>query len=281
MATLLFCLFALSAATKIAVLSNHDPVAWSKSNATCLHSGAQDLDAILCNLAVYGLTIQTAASQGVQLLVFPEAYALNPNPSTQGFFEQLSDVGSNPCSANATALPQQHRISCLCKQYKIAVAFNMFSSLKNGTRRITEVVVDPSGQVVALYDKHHLFVSEVNVFTPGPFQPTTVSLFGRVYGLIICWEGVYPFVSNDFAQMDGLVAKNASAFLWSIGGAVPMTVAGSQYVKKYGVDVVATEDSAEGVLLCAKQACPTSDLPIVGLTSLGYTAKAMLRSATM
>ena len=60
-----------------------------------------------------------------------------------------------------------------------------------------------------------------------------------------------------------------------------MEVAGSKYVQKYGVDVIATEDEASGVLLCAQKTCAYSDTQILGLSEIGYNGKAMLRSVTL
>ena len=69
----LCCLWARSClsappAVRVGLLSGHDPRAWR--NATCGAEGTRPY--VLCNLRVYEAAIETAAAQGVQLLLFPE-----------------------------------------------------------------------------------------------------------------------------------------------------------------------------------------------------------------
>ena len=57
----------------VGLLSGHDPKQWH--NATCGAEGSARF--VACNLRVYEAAVETAAAQGVQLLVFPEAHALS------------------------------------------------------------------------------------------------------------------------------------------------------------------------------------------------------------
>ena len=52
-----------------------------------------------------------------------------------------------------------------------------------------------------------------------PRLPVARSAASRRWGLLICYEGVYPYVSGDFAQMEGLVAQGATSFVWSVSAA--------------------------------------------------------------
>jgi len=67
-------------------------------------------------------------------------------------------------------------------------------------------------------------VFETDYAQPGPFEPTTFEMFGVRFGILICYEGVYPFLFKDWSQPDALKAMGADVFLWSIGGMVPDAV---------------------------------------------------------
>ena len=61
----------------------------------------------------------------------------------------------------------------------------------------------------AVYTKHRLFPSEARKFTPGPYSPSTFAIGdGRVFGMVICFEGVWPLTQSppDWSQMEDLVA---------------------------------------------------------------------------
>ena len=99
----------------------------------------------------------------------------------------------------------------------MAVVANLFVELANGTKRIVDVVYAPNGTCLASYFKHHLFATELTTFTRGPFHPTTFSLGGATFGLVICYEGVYPDLTGDWKQMEGLVAASlAKSFRKSV-----------------------------------------------------------------
>merc|ERR1712048_265141 len=118
---------------------------------------------------------------------------------------------------------------------------NLFTQLTNHSRRITEIVFDTKGTVVAIHDKIHLVpIVEASLFEPGPFQAPTFELFNRRWGILICYEGVYPFVSRDFSQMQGMVDQGATAFVWSVGGMVPLATFSKQIAAEFKVSMVAS-----------------------------------------
>ena len=55
------------------------------------------------------------------------------------------------------------------------------------------------------------FPTEKSAVQPGPFSPTTFALNGHTWGIIICYEGVYPSLTGNYAQMDALVAAGPDA----------------------------------------------------------------------
>ena len=62
----------------------------------------------------------------------------------------------------------------------------------------------------------------------------------------MCYEGLYPFLTDDFSQMDKLVAMNSSAFVWSVGGDMPMELVGVELAKKWDIPWFASESMNTG-----------------------------------
>ena len=268
---------------RVGVLVNHVAMAAS--------DGPSSKATVLENAEVFGRAIQAAANSSVELLVFPEAYALSVGPSRSGYWEPLwGSPGSNACrSATASACPLQKRLSCLAAQHKVALAYNLFAT-RGGAKRITEVAVDSDGTLLATYDKVHLFpVTEaLNGATAGTNQPTSFELLGRRWGMIICYEGEYPFVSGNWSQMNGLAAQNATSWLWSVGSMVSIDATAKELAREYSVRVAATQDSSpnlvQGQLICggkAAQDCsPYADSALKELPR-GYTGRPFVRSAVL
>lgn len=245
----MWCLAIFSTAAldplRVAVLSRHDPRAWS--NATCTSTSRGRID---CNLRLYEAAVEAAATQNVSLLVMPEGYGLSVSHATDDFFEPLiSTVGMVPAAPSTS--PQQTALAAAAARHRVAVVANIFVALANGTRRIVDVVYAPNGTCLATYSKHHLFATETHTFEAGPFLPTTFGLGGHTFGLIICYEGVWPDLTHDWSQMQSLVAQGASAFVWSVGGEIPLNEAGGGMARRFNVSMIGSEDKAAGVVLGA------------------------------
>jgi len=137
--------------------------------------------------------------------------------------------------------------------------------------------------VEAVYHKHHLWVSEYLHFRSGPYLPTTVTIAGHTLGLIICWEGVYPFLTRDFSQVTDLVSHHkAQALLWSVGG-VPSMMAkmAKSLAQRYNVPVVGSATEGAGVIIHA-DGSPSPYVTVVPLDEIeGYTAKASVAVADL
>ena len=268
-----------AAALKIAVLGNHDPSAWG---ASCT---ATDASFTLCNLALFNATAALAATQAVDLLVFPEAYSLARLYKGAAFEPLISATSGSPCdSPAAAASPQQAALSCMARQHGLVLAANVFVALSNGTLRIAELVFDAEGAVLSVYFKHHLFPNEDAAgVSPGPFEPTVFTALGRTWGVIICYEGVYPFLTGDFSQMTALVAAGAESFIWSVGGEAPIDALAALLAAKFKVEVAASMDSgltpASGAIVNASGSpllYTDTKLSVGG----GYTGAAILRSGS-
>jgi hypothetical protein len=270
--------FSSVSALRIGVLGQHDPSAWG---ANCTSS---DRAFTACNLSLFGVAAATASLQSVDLLLFPEGYALARLYKGAVFEPLVAAVGSTPCASPGNAT-QQAALSCAASRYRMVIAANVFVTLMNGTQRIAEIVFDGAGVVLGVYFKHHLFPNEEAAGVgPGPFDPTVFTALGRTWGVIICYEGVYPFLTNDFSQMDALVAAGATSFLWSVGGEAPLDALSELLAKKYRVEVGASMDSSitpsSGAIVNASGApFPYADTRLA--VGGGYTGGALLRTAVV
>ena len=264
-------------ATTYAVLSQHDATKWS--NTTCQTTGT--VEYIRCNLEVYKQAAAVASANGASMLVYPEGYGLVGSSSKKNFYElMVSSNGSVPCdSATASSAPQQVALSCAARANKIALVANIFVTRADGKRVINDVVFDSTGAVVTSYSKHHLFPTELLTFTAGPFQPASFPLLGRRFGLVICYEGVYPDVSGDWSQMEALVAQGADTFIWSVGGETPLKVQGPVMEGRFKVSMLASEDETHAFIGGPDgKAVASTDVPVA---VPGYTAAATVTLAPL
>ena len=145
---------------------------------------------------VYKSALLSAKEQNISLLVFPEGYALGTNPNKKDYYEPFDVnstrfVGSNPClQMDVGKQPELVTLSCASKNAGVAAAANIFTmGTQTAERHITEIVFSSEGVLLSAYNKHHLFETEKAVITPGPFKPTSIDMFGRRWGLVICYEG--------------------------------------------------------------------------------------------
>ena len=274
---------------RVGVLSGHSPSKFSNTTCTTGDSRAQ----AACNLVVFEAAVATAAQNGVSMVVMPEAYALGKlGPRT--VYEPVGTTGTVPCS-QSTAGQVQRALSCMAAKHGVGVAANMFgcrsasASCPKSQRRLTEVVFDNSGALLVSYDKHQLFANELLFITAGPFAPATFELLGRVWGILICYEGVWPIIGpgGNWSQSDDLIlGKNATGLIWSIGGAIPTAIGGDVYTKRYPTlrSVLAAEDSNAGAITCGEHGCDAArqkDFTVHVPAYLGYQPRLAVRTNTL
>ena len=273
---------------RVGVLSGHDPSKFRNRTCTAGDSRSQ----AQCNLAVFDAALAVAAQHGVDMVVLPEAYALGAlGPKTA--FEPVAGDGTVACGRPSR--PVQSALSCMSANYGVAVAANLFGCRSSAAdcpkaeRRLTEVVFSKTGELVVSYDKHHLFPNELLEVTAGPFGPTAFSLLGRRWGILICFEGVWPIigVGGNWSQSDDLVLRqNVTELVWSIGGVIPAGLSGEVYVHRYPQlgSVLAAEDRTGGAISCAPRSCRPAaqrDLPVLAPEYLGYEPELAVRVNTL
>ena len=154
-----------------------------------------DLDA---NVRTAARLTRLAATQGVRLLVLPEAFLTGydvaafdgPLPDADGL-----DAGwLEPLRAEATA----------------GVTVVVGTALRRGSeRRLSQIVVRPDGRADAPYDKQHLDGLEKTFFTVGD-HGTSIEVDGLELGLSVCYDGCFPEHAQAAAR-DGAVGYLSSA----------------------------------------------------------------------
>ena len=102
-------------------------------------------------------------------------------------------------------------------------------------------------------------------------------------GLLICYEGIYPELTGDWAQLDKLKAEGADAILWAIGGVVSDKRHGEKIARKYNVAVVAAEDRHAAAFIGADgkpmSNVSTVSVPLVGGGLTNYTGQVSMVAA--
>lgn len=82
------------------------------------------------------------------------------------------------------------RLGETCRRFHMAIVGGTMT-LRRGHYYNTALMLDPSGKVVASYDKTHLPPGEARSTTPGRALPVFDTYLGRI-GLLICWDVVFP-----------------------------------------------------------------------------------------
>ena len=265
---------------RVAALSHHNgaPSTW---NASC--AGA---DVWQCNLQLYESAAAQAVAAGAELLLYPEAYGLDPALTAAHAFEPWVTTrgAAMSCSPPSNAAPRQTAVGCAAARHAVAIAANFLVTLpSNGSKRIVQVVYGPTGVVDAAYFKHHLFPTEALAgVEPGPFAPTTVRLGGRMagrtLGLLICYEGVVAAVSP--AQLEALRDQGMDTLLWSVGGEVPIGTLSKSFAKKYNVSVAAGMVRAAAVMFGA-DAQPAANTTELTVSAPGHTGDEVVLVGTV
>jgi nitrilase len=90
--------------------------------------------------------------------------------------------------------------------------------LRNDNVMNTSIVVTPTGEVLAYYDKIHLFqlfsgdeaaVDETKTYTHGDWSPATFEVDGWKIGLTICYDLRFPELYREYAGCDAIICTAA------------------------------------------------------------------------
>ncbi len=158
------------------------------------------------NVATSARLTALAADRGARLLVLPEAFLTGYDAAA--FDGPLPDAAEldggwlDPLRAAAAA-----------GDVTVVVGTAL---VRDGARRLSQVVVGPDGGTSAPYDKQHLDGLEKDVFTVGD-HGTSIDVGGLELGLSICYDGCFPEHARA-AALDGAVGYLSSAAYFPGGG---------------------------------------------------------------
>lgn len=232
-------------------------------------------EAMMRNVDKYEANIKDAYAKNVQIIVFPEdgIYGLSLNRDTiLPYLESIptNDViqqqDINPCSqVEFNDRPILQRLSCLAKQYGMAIVVNMGDvqpchplvdsncPLKTRKQYNTDVAFDTDGCLLAKYHKQHLYFE-------GAFDtPETVNhaifttSFGIRFGLFTCFDILFEKPAMDLVRQ-----YNVTNFVFPTGWINQFPHLSGTEVQQAWSRVTSTN------LLAANQ-----HLPIVGFTGSG------------
>jgi len=209
---------------------------------------------------MYEEDVALAANLGAQIVVFPE-FGLGGNfldrDSMLPFCGPLPAIGTTPCASQQQRQNYQqdvtfaidntsvvYQASCMAAKYKTIVVLNTCevipcsnssTSETNETCPVdgrlqynTEIVLDETGTLLAIYHKSHPFY--INCFnTPHPYDVVTFNAsFGVEFGIFICLD-----IAFD-TPAQALLAQGVRAFSYS--ASIPNATASfafETWTKKY------------------------------------------------
>lgn len=127
--------------------------------------------------------IDQAVAAGAGLVVLPELVSTSYDPAHPGLVdcaESVDDMG--PCLQAWTASARRHGVAIIA-----GFAERRGSKLFNSA-----AVIDPTGTVIEVYRKLHLFGAEQGIFTPGDRGLPTVDILGARIGVLVCYDLRFP-----------------------------------------------------------------------------------------
>jgi predicted amidohydrolase len=157
---------------------------------------------LVANVATAATLVRTAADQGAEVVVLPEAFLTGYDVS----------VFAGPLPA-LVDLPLATLVAAARDTGAVVVASSALAS--GGVETLSSVVVQPDGAVDVPYDKQHLDGEEQRYFTPGD-HGASIRVRGLELGLSICYDGCFPEHARAAAE-DGAVAYLSSS-AYFVGG---------------------------------------------------------------
>lgn len=150
------------------------------------------------NIKKYYAYIEKAASEGAQLIVFPEQ-------SLQGYLPSLTVLEKSTFRyqyENAETVPDGPSVQAVIKMAKeknIYIIFGMTEKDDSCDYKLynTMVLVGPDGYV-GKYRKVHLPLDELHVYYAGEDFPVYNTAIGKI-GMLICYDKAFPESARELA----------------------------------------------------------------------------------
>jgi deaminated glutathione amidase len=170
------------------------------------------------NVATLGYIVDMAVTDGSQMLALPEAFGLMER-NRENALVQVVSVDQDPFILACQAHAAKHSLWIQAGSTPILGTNNKF--LNHAT------MINPLGEIIASYDKLHLFdifltgkspTGESERYDAGSEAIVVTTPFGRM-GLTICYDLRFPHLYRDIAKADAKVAFVPSAFTVPTGKA--------------------------------------------------------------
>ena len=178
-------------------------------------SSGQDLDA---NLAAAGALVREACAAGAELIALPENIALMDHRS------DLVRASARPLDAH----PAARFFSALAEELQVwLLAGSMASKADDGRLANRSILIDPSGTIVATYDKIHMFdvdlpngqsYRESEAFRPGGQAVVAETPWGGL-GMTVCYDLRFPQLYRALAHAGARLITVPAAFTKHTGEA--------------------------------------------------------------
>ncbi|MDQ6951173.1 MAG: carbon-nitrogen hydrolase family protein [Mariprofundales bacterium] len=169
---------------------------------------------VAANLVQAAALMASAAEGGAQLILLPENFALMGEDAAQKqlFPEQHGAVVTRFLADQA----RQHRVWI--------IAGSLLAVTEQGALCNRSVVMSPEGEVIASYDKIHLFDAtpgsecyrESDLVTAGE-HPVVADIAGWRVGLSICFDVRFPALFQHYRQLGCDLFSMPAAFTYATG----------------------------------------------------------------
>lgn len=148
--------------------------------------------------------IQEAAENGAKIVCFPELFSTGYNLELVG--PQLPHTGETLTGPTISLLRQ-----AAAKNHCYVIAPIALEREIPGVLYNSAVLIDDDGQVVGVYDKHHLWALERFYFSSGNEIPVFETKYGRI-GIMICYDAGFPETARILALQGAEIIFMPSAW---------------------------------------------------------------------
>jgi predicted amidohydrolase/2-keto-4-pentenoate hydratase len=145
------------------------------------------------SVALAGRALKEAATQGCELLMFPELFLMNYGTPVEVIAETAERSGDTLA---------QIRHACRETKVSACISYAEHNPAKGGKPYNSVCIIDgATGEVVLNYRKTHLWSDyEHSIFTPGDRLGDTVMVKGIRVGLLLCFDVEFPENVRALAQ---------------------------------------------------------------------------------
>jgi predicted amidohydrolase len=198
------------------------------------------------NLATIEQYARTAATLGVDLVVFPEC-------ATTGYFlgSRLEDLAEPPDG------PTAQRLGAVARENGLIMAVGAYTRKDDGIYD-SQLLFGPDGKCLAVYDKAHLFASEREACRAGDKPCVVETPIGKI-GMTICYDFIFPDYVRHLVDLGADLIVNSTDWIsdeyqrerWGWTGPVTQGMAATRALENLTfiamANRVGTEEAAPGL----------------------------------